>query len=137
MIKMYNVEVLSKFPVVQHFPFGSLFAWEQDPNASSIQASVHTSSQPKAATPSSTAPTARPQPGLRDLMSNHPTVTTAAPWATGQSTGAPWASPGSLPKPSSGPNQPMRAPWATNTPAPPSTMTGTAAPWAKGRQGPT
>lgn len=32
MIKMYNAEVLSKFPVVQHFPFGSLFSWEQDPD---------------------------------------------------------------------------------------------------------
>ena len=33
MIKMYNAEVLSKFPVVQHFPFGSILSWEQDPNA--------------------------------------------------------------------------------------------------------
>ncbi|KAJ4377944.1 Serine/threonine-protein phosphatase 2A activator 1 [Neocucurbitaria cava] len=62
MIKMYNAEVLSKYPVVQHFPFGSLFAWEKDPKAKAIQASVHTSSQPKSSTPSSTAPTARPQP---------------------------------------------------------------------------
>jgi serine/threonine-protein phosphatase 2A activator len=30
---MYNVEVLSKFPVVQHFHFGGLFKWERDPAA--------------------------------------------------------------------------------------------------------
>jgi serine/threonine-protein phosphatase 2A activator len=38
MIKMYNVEVLSKFPVVQHFHFGGLFKWERDPTAPTAHA---------------------------------------------------------------------------------------------------
>lgn len=60
MIKMYNAEVLSKFPVVQHFPFGSLFSWEQDPNQQ--QPATHSASS---------APTAAAAP----------VGSTAAPWA--------------------------------------------------------
>ncbi|KAG9234721.1 serine/threonine-protein phosphatase-like protein 2A activator 1 [Amylocarpus encephaloides] len=79
MIKMYNAEVLSKFPVVQHFPFGSLFAWEQDPEAISPASSAHASSQPA------------------NVSTGRPFKSTQAPWANSTARGvegatkAPWA----------------------------------------------
>jgi len=52
MIKMYLAEVLSKFPVVEHFPFGSLFLWERDPDAITPAATTHVDSQPSSRGPS-------------------------------------------------------------------------------------
>ncbi|OBT86952.1 hypothetical protein VE02_04405 [Pseudogymnoascus sp. 03VT05] len=123
MIKMYNAEVLSKFPVVQHFNFGSLFSFEHDPNAVAAAATVHTSNQPSSHTISVTgntsgAPTSRPMPqeGTRaPWATNYPATTMAnAPPQPGGSvpTRAPWAASGSGSAPAPG-NAPTRAPWAT------------------------
>ena len=106
---MYNAEVLSKFPVVQHFPFGSLFSWEQDPNATPPPASVHASSQP-----------IRNGPALS--LEN-----SSARTQHQEGTKAPWANkPTSIPKAGAG----TAAPWANQTPSAPSNRVGTTVPWA-------
>ena len=96
MIKMYNAEVLSKFPVVQHFPFGSLFSWEHDPSALPAESSVHTASQPNSVQPG------QPQEGTKAPWANTASGATAAPWAAT-----------SRPATSAMPH--TTAPWVTNT----------------------
>jgi serine/threonine-protein phosphatase 2A activator len=73
---MYNAEVLSKFPVVQHFPFGGMFKWERDPTAPLPAALPHSSPQTEEAANVKTA-SVLPQGGTR------------APWAKSQGTGVP------------------------------------------------
>lgn len=99
MIKMYNAEVLSKFPVVQHFPFGSLFSWEQDPDVMQSQVSLHASSLPKV---------------TKTNVRSQGEITTPAPWAN-NSLSSGKMSPSAPPTAANIPRgalPPTRAPWA-------------------------
>lgn len=152
---MYNAEVLSKFPVVQHFPFGSLFSWDNDPNAIPPSSTVHATSGPQArpvapdvghasiATPrpmpgaGAQAPWASSAAGTRAMPQ---TAGTAAPWASSRREGIPGGAtriPSAIPDTSRlppGPKTPTRAPWASSQPPPSQNGNAevhTKAPWAK------
>lgn len=86
---MYNAEVLSKFPVVQHFPFGTLFSWEAHPDAIAPTPSPHVSAQPQKDT--------MPASGMAQPSARAPWASTSiGPTQTLAGTAAPWARPSAV-----------------------------------------
>ncbi|KAL5621897.1 hypothetical protein BROUX41_005842 [Berkeleyomyces rouxiae] len=88
MLKMFNAEVLAKFPVVQHFRFGALFAWAPDPHTVAPPVnSVHLRNQPHHLFQKKPAPQASPHPAVGGMAPPMGGAGTMAPWAVAGNTG--------------------------------------------------
>jgi serine/threonine-protein phosphatase 2A activator len=141
MIRMYAVEVLSKFPVVQHFVFGSILSWETDPTAEAPPSGAGGSvAHASAVEEREGFGSSHKAEGLKDAMTQPGMVhgTTGLP-----ATAAPWAMPTGPAARSSAPG--TSAPWANRGGAQAASgssrgdgmLPATAAPWAnKGREMP-
>jgi len=127
MIKMYLAEVLAKFPVVQHFPFGSLFSWERDPDARAVPASAPVPSQPAPQPIQSIGPgTAAPWAGKPNTMMPPPRTSFARPGQPAVSgRGPPIGTQSAIPSRGAPPST------ATRPDSKPSETNSTMAPWAK------
>ena len=117
---MYIAEVLSKFPVVQHFPFGQVFKWERDPNAASYTGNIKYSAGTDPATPSTAASSASAARGASTTLPPAQAPRMANPYPPSRPVGS-----------ASADMAPTRAPWAK--PNDESALPPTRAPWTGSR----